>query len=88
MRAADRHDDDPFRVQITAEAGRCRFQGDLVADALDEHHGQGGLGLRQGASRRQERGGVAAQTTIERFAGKLARARHGAMIGVRERIDK
>src|SRR6266542_4368677 len=71
VRPADRHDHDPLRLEIPAAAHRGRFQCDLVADALDEHHGHGVVDLRQGAGRRPGRGGRATHVAIERPAGKL-----------------
>jgi hypothetical protein len=37
LRAADRHDGDPLRLEVAATASCERLQRDAVADALDEH---------------------------------------------------
>jgi hypothetical protein len=71
VRPADRHDHDPLRLEIPAEARGGRLQRDLVADALDEHHRPGVVDLRQGAGRRLGRRVRATHVAIERPAGQL-----------------
>jgi hypothetical protein len=71
VRASDRHDHDLLRLELPSPGHGGRLHGDLVAGALDQHHGHGVADLWKDPAGRLARGGRTTPAAIKRSACEL-----------------